>query len=106
VNEGEAENAPSTIPITAGTGDYAGIKGTVTVADFSDEDDPTDTLSTITLRYLLPAEDTQVGAVPAGGAQTGGGLTGNGLPIALFAIGAAAIVTGAGIAGLGRRVRG
>lgn len=106
VAEGEDENAPSTIPITGGTGAYTGIKGTVTVLDATDAEDPTDTLSTITLRFVLPAEATQVGAVPAGGAGTGGGITGDGMPVALFAIGAAALVTGAGIAGLGRRLRG
>ncbi len=98
VDEGEDENAPSTIPITSGTGDYAGIRGTLTIVDLTDEADPTDTRSTLTFRYLLPAQATQVSAVPVGAAATGGGAAGTDTDtVLLIAVGIAAVVGSGGL---------
>jgi hypothetical protein len=107
VDEGEDETAPSTIAITGGTGDYAGISGTLTILDKSDEADPSDTLSTLTLRYSLPdslpdslpAETTQVAAVPAGGAETGGGAAGSTDRALFLGVGIAALAGAAGLFG-------
>ncbi len=93
------EGQPEVLDIVGGTGAYEGAMGTLTVTNQTD-----DGASDLTLRFTTGGG--QVDAVPAGGAQTGGGLGGDGIPVALFAIGAAAIVTGAGITGLGRRVKG
>jgi hypothetical protein len=100
------DDEESDFPLTGGTGAYEGIRGTATSHDFSDAEDPSDTKSTITVTFTLPGTDGQVTEVPTGGAATGGGLAGDGMPVALFAIGGAAIVTGVGIAGVGRRLRG
>jgi hypothetical protein len=86
------------VAITGGTGDYAGIRGTLTIRDETDEDDPTDTLSTLTLRYLLPPETTQVAAVPAGGAAPGGGAQGTDTDaVLLVGVGIAAVLGSIGL---------
>lgn len=100
VDEGEDESAASIIGITGGTGDYAGVRGTLTIADETDEDDPTDTLSTLTLRYLLPPETTQIAAVPVGAAATGGGAQGADTDaVLLVGVGIAAVLGSLGLFG-------
>lgn len=98
------DGEPFSLPLTGGTGAYEGITGNVTVVDATDEADPADKLSTLTLTFTLP-EASQVEAIPAGGAATGGGIDAGGTPVALIALAGAGMVTGAGIFGLGRRVR-
>lgn len=88
------EGKPFTVPITAGSGAYAGIKGTLTIQEVSEKVDD------YTLKFTK--HTGQVTSVPSGGAKTGGGATGNSDAVALLALSTAVIAAGAGIAGVGR----
>lgn len=55
VNEFTADGTPFTVTVTGGTGAYAGAKGTLTVLDFTDAKDPSDKLSTLTLKLATAA---------------------------------------------------
>lgn len=65
------------VPIVTGTGDYAGVTGTMTVHDLNDssgdgEESDGPSQSDLTAVYTLGG--SQVSEVPSGGAATGGGL--------------------------------
>lgn len=93
----ETEGQPDVLDIAGGTGAYAGAKGTLTVTNQTEDGDSD-------LRLSFTTGSGQVEQTPTGGAETGGGGV-DSPPVALVAIGAAALGLGAGIAGLGRRLR-
>lgn len=93
----ETEGDPEVIAVVGGTGAYAGARGAMTVTNQTDDGDSD-------LRLSFTTGSGQVEQTPTGGAETGGG-TGTSAPVALFALGAAALGLGAGVAGLGRRLR-
>lgn len=103
--EGDAEFAenspPFKVPITAGTGAYAGATGSALVEEVNDAD------SNLTITYSIGAKDSdgQVAVTPAGGANTGGGSTAAaGVDPAVLALGGLACAAGAGLLVAGRRV--
>jgi hypothetical protein len=105
--EGDAEfsenSAPFTVPITGGTGAYAGATGSAKVVEVNDAD------SNLTVTYSTgKGGETggQVATAPVGGAETGGGSTAGSddpLLVALGAVGIAAGVVLLGAAGRAHR---
>jgi hypothetical protein len=92
---------PFTVPITAGTGSYAGAHGTARVVEVNADD------SNLTLTYgtTVAGSGDQVAVTPVGGAETGGGSTAAGGNPPLFALGGIGMTAGAMLFVAGRRAR-
>lgn len=93
------ETAPFTIPITGGTGAYAGARGTAKVLDVDEKDSDL----TLTFRTASAKSGGQVSVAPVGGAETGGGFAAERDDTALFAWGAFGIAAGGALFVAGRR---
>ncbi len=90
------DDSPFTMPITSGTGAYAGAKGEALIANVSDTD------SNVTLTYSTTG--SQVSTTPTGGAATGGGIATDSGASSLLALGALGVGAGGLLLAAGRKI--